>query len=377
MEKAQPNSGLLDVFIKGQPSEEQIEALKNMSDEELEQHLKKMWNQHTDPIPVFTQAERNQIFLQVTRKGNRGISALLFYAAASVALILFAYFWGYKKPLQTQEIQVSKPIDISPGGNKATLRLSSGQVIHLDELPEGLLSKEGTTKIIKTEGGKIIYQAPKIGEESLINTIETPRGGQYLLVLSDGTQVWLNAASSLTYPNSFGRHKPRKVMLQGEAFFRVTANKKQPFIVDYANGSKAEVIGTSFNINAYEEENAVFTTLTEGGIRVTMPDNREWNLLPGEQVGYVRGSSYIKRVDIEEITAWKAGWFIFNRLELEAILRQLSRWYQIDFVIKEDLGKKQFSGIVSRSNPISEVLKIMEGTGIKFTLKGTKIEVSL
>jgi ferric-dicitrate binding protein FerR (iron transport regulator) len=133
---------------------------------------------------------------------------------------------------------------------------------------------------------------------------------------------------------------------------------------------------SAFNINAYEDEKSVFTTLAEGRIQIKMPDRQLLNLQPGEQLAYTNGLSRIIMVDMEEITAWKTGWFIFNRLELYAILKQLSRWYTIDFVLTDGIGQKQFSGIVSRSNNLSEVLKIMEGTGVKFTLKGSKIEVS-
>lgn len=379
MKEAQPHNNLWEAFLKGQPNEEQIKALKNLSEEELDILLKNQWDKTALSTSIFTKTERNQMLENIignkeTEKNRR--KSFLYYAAASAALLLFTYILWYNLPKRSEEMVVNQPISIAPGGNKATLTLSDGQIISLDELPNGVLSTEGKSKIIKTEEGKIIYQTLNLSEELLLNTIQTPRGGQYQLVLSDGTQVWLNAASSLTYPNTFGTKKPRKVILRGEAYFQVSKNQKQPFLVQYANGLETQVIGTAFNINAYEDEKSIFTTLAEGRIQVKMPDRQLLNLQPGEQLAYTKGLSRITMVDMEEITAWKTGWFIFNRLELDAILKQLSRWYTIDFELTDGIGQKQFSGIVSRSNNLSEVLKIMEGTGVKFTLKGSKIEVS-
>lgn len=379
MKEAQPQNELWEAYLEGHLNDEQLKALKNLSDKEVAILLKNQWNKTTCPTSIFTKEEEHQILENILGKkvteGNRW-NYFLYYAAASLALLLLTYLIWYNLPKRSEEILVNQPILIAPGGNKATLTLSNGQIISLDVLPIGVLSMEGKSKIMKTGEGKISYQTPNLSEELLLNTIQTPRGGQYQLVLSDGTQVWLNAASSLTYPNTFGTKKPRKVTLQGEAYFQVSKNKKQPFIVQYANGLETQVIGTAFNINAYIDEKSALTTLTEGRIMVKMPENKEMILQPGEQASYTNGISKINPIDIEEITAWKTGWFIFDRLELEAILKQLSRWYNIDFKLIDEIGQKQFSGIVSRSNNLSEVLKIMEGTGVKFTLKGSKIEVS-
>lgn len=376
MEEKQKYDELWEAYIKGQPNEEEIKGLKDLTEEEIDLLLKKQWDKPVESSSIFTQQERNRILANIISRRVKRKFVPLYYAAATFALLLFAYFLLKNKPNRSEEIHVNQPILIAPGGNKATLTLSNGQVITIDEKPEGLLSTEGKSKILKTEEGKIVYQAPNVGEEILLNTIQTPRGGQYQLVLSDGTQVWLNAVSSLTYPNTFGKSKPRTVFLQGEAYFKVTENKKQPFIVRYAKGIETKVMGTSFNINAYKGEKSVFTTLVEGRIQVKTPGSQLLSLMPGEQVAYAQGSSTISRVDLEAIIAWKNGWFIFDRLELEEILGQISRWYDIDFELKDDIGQKQFSGIVSRSKPISEVLKIMEGAGVKFTLKSSKIEVS-
>jgi ferric-dicitrate binding protein FerR (iron transport regulator) len=146
--------------------------------------------------------------------------------------------------------------------------------------------------------------------------------------------------------------------------------------VHYGNGLEAVVLGTSFNINTYTDEKATYTTLINGSLSVQGPQEKKDLLMPGQQAIVRQGKTSIISADIEEIIAWKEGWFLFNRLELQAILRQLSRWYNIDFVITGTIGNKQFSGIVSKSNNISEVLKIMENTGVTFTLRDQKIYVS-
>jgi ferric-dicitrate binding protein FerR (iron transport regulator) len=273
-------------------------------------------------------------------------------------------------------VKIEKSIDLNPGENKAILTLSNGKKITLGTTANGFLTEDGQTKIYTSEKGDLIYKAAKEPQQILINNITTPRGGQYNLTLSDGTNIWLNAASSLTYPSSFQKGKPRIVELSGEGFFEVTHNAQEPFIVQYGNGLEAIVLGTSFNINTYTDEKATYTTLINGSLSVQSPQEKKDLLKPGQQAIFRQGKTSIISADIEEIIAWKEGWFLFNRLELQAIVRQLSRWYNIDFEITGSIGNKQFSGIVSKSNNISEVLKIMENTGVTFTLRDQKIYVS-
>jgi ferric-dicitrate binding protein FerR (iron transport regulator) len=256
------------------------------------------------------------------------------------------------------------------------LTLSNGKKITLGTTGNGLLTEDGQAKIYTSEKGALTYIAATETQQILTNNITTPRGGQYNLTLSDGTNIWLNAASSLTYPSAFQKGKPRIVELSGEGFFEVRHNAQEPFIVHYGNGLEAVVLGTSFNINTYSDENATYTTLVKGSLSVQSPQEKKDILTPGQQSVFIQGKTSIIAADIEETVAWKEGWFLFNRLELQAIVRQLSRWYNIDFDITGTIGNKQFSGIVSKSNNISEVLKIMENTGVTFTLRNQKIYVS-
>lgn len=378
--KEDPNkSTLWEAFWHGHLGDEQLKELKNLSNEELETELKQRWDKHSSKNSVFNERERQDIIDKILteREIKKQIKPVfLYYVAASLALLILGYFALFAPEKEASTVKVEKSIDLDPGENKAILTLSNGKKITLGDTGNGLLTEDGQAKIYTSEKGALTYIAATETQQILINNITTPRGGQYHLTLSDGTNIWLNAASSLTYPSAFQKGKPRIVELSGEGFFEVTTNIKDPFVVRYANGMEAVVLGTSFNINSYTDEKATYTTLINGSLSVQNLLEKKDILRPGQQSVLSNGKTKIVPADIEEIVAWKEGWFLFNRLELQAILRQLSRWYNIDFDIAGTIGNKQFSGIVSKSNNISEVLKIMENTGVTFTLKDQKIYVS-
>lgn len=378
--KEDPNkSTLWEAFWHGHLGDEQLKELKNLSNEELETELKQRWDNHSSKNSIFNERERQDIIDKILteREIKKQIKPVfLFYVAASLALLILGYFALFAPEKEASTVKVERSIDLNPGENKAILTLSNGKKITLDATGNGLLTEDGQAKIYTSEKGALTYIAATETQQILINNITTPRGGQYQLTLADGTNVWLNAASSLTYPSAFQKGKPRIVDLTGEGFFEVTPNIQDPFVVRYANGMEAVVLGTSFNINSYTDEKATYTTLINGSLSVQGPQEKKDLLKPGQQAIVRQGKTSIISPDIEEIIAWKEGWFIFNRLELQAILRQLSRWYNIDFDIAGTIGSKQFSGIVSKSNNISEVLKIMENTGVTFTLRDQKIYVS-
>jgi ferric-dicitrate binding protein FerR (iron transport regulator) len=211
--------------------------------------------------------------------------------------------------------------------------------------------------------------------EVLYNTVSTPRGGQYQLTLSDGSKVWLNASSSLRFPTAFPGTE-RRVEITGEAYFEVAGNESKPFVVDIAGKGEVEVLGTQFNINAYEDEPAIKTTLLEGKVKVSESNGSQSSVLkPGQQAQLANGIRVMDNVDMEEIMAWKTGWFYFDRQELPAIMRQVSRWYDVDVRYEGRISKKSFSGIVGRDNDIKDVLKIMENAGIRFRIEGSSITV--
>jgi ferric-dicitrate binding protein FerR (iron transport regulator) len=379
MKEDQNKSTLWEAFWHGHLDDEQVKELKNLSNDEVEAELKQRWDKYYSKNSIFSKRERQEIVDQILMQGRiekQRRPVFLYYVAASLAFLILGYFTLFEPEKEDSTVKIEKSIDLDPGENKAVLTLSNGKKITLGTTGNGLLTEDGQAKIYTSEKGALTYIAATETQQILTNNITTPRGGQYNLTLSDGTNIWLNAASSLTYPSAFQKGKPRIVELSGEGFFEVRHNAQEPFIVHYGNGLEAVVLGTSFNINTYADEKATYTTLVKGSLSVQSPQEKKEILTPGQQSVFIQGKTSIIAADIEETVAWKEGWFLFNRLELQAIVRQLSRWYNIDFDITGTIGNKQFSGIVSKSNNISEVLKIMENTGVTFTLRNQKIYVS-
>jgi len=268
--------------------------------------------------------------------------------------------------------------DIAPGGNKAILTLADGSTIALDSAHNGTLSKQGNTKVVKLANGQLAYNLFNQNKDTLVyNTITTPKTGQYKLVLSDGSKVWLNASSSLRFPANFMGNE-RKVTLTGEAYFEVVHNAAQPFKIAVAGKGEVEVLGTHFNINAYSDEASIKTTLLEGKVKETsFLSNNSVLLMPGQQASLnANGEIAInKNIDEEEVMAWKNGLFNFNSMELPAIMRQISRWYDVEVIYEGKISKETYSGIISRNSNISEVLKIIEAVGVKYKCDGKQIIV--
>lgn len=302
-------------------------------------------------------------------------------AAASVLLIIAAGFFIFR---QTQPQKAAGPAvairnDAMPGKNMAVLTLANGQQVLLDSTVDGLLAREGGTSIRKAANGELIYEDGAGSELKVrINRIDIPRGGQYRLTLPDGTKVWLNAATSLQYPSSF-TGKDRTVELNGEAYFEVAADSEKPFRVISGHQS-LDVLGTHFNINSYEEEDAVRTTLLQGSVRLTNTLQKASRVLqPGQQAAMFRDNKpmRITNADIEEVMAWKEGYFIWNKESIESIMRKLSRWYDIRPVYEKPLPDIVLSGMVSRSKNLSEVLKDLEATGsVHFRVEGKNVVIT-
>lgn len=306
-------------------------------------------------------------------------------AVASIILCCMAtlaYIW-VKKPFASnsiqKEISASKTIEhIVPGGDKAVLELADGSTIFLDSAANGNLSVQGGVRVIKVNGA---LQYKKDGDNNgmpLFNTIRTPRGGIYKVVLDDGTTVWLNASSALRYPTSFTGNE-RNVELEGEAFFSVTKDKERPFKVNVKNENEVVVLGTEFNINAYTDENSINTTLIEGQVKTKSLQKKAGYtfLQPGQQSRQSIGGNIIVQegADVQEITAWKNGQFIFNRMPLAAIARQLSRWYDVDIIVADKIKTETFSAIVSRNKKIAEVLKIFSHSSIRYRMNEKQLVI--
>nr|WP_294944524.1 FecR family protein [uncultured Mucilaginibacter sp.] len=359
-------------------------------DEELSRLIRQAWDGLKPDAPLFDTERSAAILGSILgatapanpKKTNSNIKLWVRLAAAGVVL-LFAGVCAHwhikqKKTPQTQVVVIKRPQhDALPGGNKAILTLADGKTIVLDNAQNGTLAKQGATLIKKTANGQLLYNAAAIADNSptpTFNTIATPRGGQYQVILPDGTKVWLNAASSLRFPTFF-TGKNREVDITGEAYFEVAKNPAMPFKVR-TNRAQIEVTGTHFNVMAYDDESEMKTTLLEGAVNISS-GNFSARLKPGQQAQIKANgqSRVVDDVDVDDETAWKNGIFQFRDAGVDKILRQASRWYDVDVVYKGQVPRREFNGRISRNVKASELLNMLEYTGIKMKIEGKKIIV--
>jgi transmembrane sensor len=267
---------------------------------------------------------------------------------------------------------------VVPGGNKAYLTLADGRTISLTDAGNGQLAEQAGISIRKTRDGQLVYDIVEANEAiGNINTVTTPKGGQYQIVLPDGSKVWLNAASTLSFSTSFASRKNRLVELKGEAYFEVAKDKTKPFIVK-SNEQKVEVLGTHFNINAYADEENTKTTLLEGSVKVSGSGifGNDVLLKPNQQSVLAGNTIKVVPVDPETAVDWKNGNFSFNKEDLPTIMRKISRWYDVEIVFQGNYTGNDFTGIVSRNKGVSEVLNLLELTGlVHFKTEGRRITV--
>lgn len=300
------------------------------------------------------------------------------YAVAASILLFISvgtYFFT-RSSHKANHVVANNYSNIKPGGNKATLTLGNGKTITLDDTTNGQIAQEAGVVISKNAKGEIVYQVSPSTDEIFENNVSTPKGGQYKIILPDGTNVWLNAASSLTYPTAF-KGTERLVTLRGEGYFEVTKNKEMPFRVRSA-GQTVEVLGTHFNINAYADEAVVKTTLLEGSVKVSVQANSAV-IVPGQQAQFVTsgaGIIRIQKVDTEKEVAWKNGVFSFADEDLRTVMREVSRWYDIDVVYDGKIPDEKFFGEISRNSNLADVFKILELNNIRFEVEGKTVKVS-
>ena len=268
---------------------------------------------------------------------------------------------------------------IVPGSTKALLRLANGNIVYLQNASNGLLAKTNFGTVVKTHNGQILYDTrvniKAINKQVGYNTLTTPRGGVYQVVLPDGTEVWLNAASSITYPVAFTGNE-RDVKLSGEAYFEVAKNKHKPFYVNI-NNVKVRVLGTHFNIAAYNDDNNIITTLLEGSVQVTK--NKSLSLLMPGQQAVINNSSdkiVVSQANINNAVAWKNGYFIFDDDDIAGIMRKVSRWYDVDIDYHGTFTDQKFGGTYYRSKSIDELLQHLKKiSNINFSITGRRITV--
>lgn len=307
-----------------------------------------------------------------TEKQVHKLGKLWLRIAVAASLILIAgtglFYYAGQAGFRTNNI--SSKNDIAAGTNQAILTLGNGQRIILKDAKNGALAKESNTTIKKTAEGELVYEGSEKSAAAVYNMIVTPRGGQYTLMLSEGTKVILNAASSLRYPTQF-TGKDRIVELVGEGYFEVSHDKTKPFKV-ISRGQTVEVLGTHFNINSYADEPNTKTTLLEGSVNVNghrLRPNQQAILTGQNQVSIVA-------VDINEAVAWKDGLFRFDHTDLKTLMRQIARWYDVEVVYEGTVRNEQFFGKIERSYTLSEVLKLLELNKVQVKLDGKRIIVS-
>lgn len=304
-------------------------------------------------------------------KGNRVRRMWLRVAAAVILMMLsFGLFKIFNKQISYQHT-LSKLKSVTPGGNNAILTLANGKQIVLNNSRNGLLVNLGNITVSKANNGQVIYKVIGSAKNTLrvsYNTITTPNGGQYEVILPDGSKVWINSSSSLKYPTQF-TGKERDVELNGEGYFEVAKNKLMPFKVS-SHGQTVEVLGTHFNINAYTDEPGIKTTLLEGSVKVTaMGTEKPQLLIPGQQAIFNKGGIMVSDADTAQAVAWKNGLFYFKDADVASIMRLLARWYNLKIDINGQLPERKFSGKIYKNLNAAQVLQIINYSAINYKVE--------
>ena len=367
------------------------------------------------PLAAANETDWEYIFQQVTQPGEDNIIPLdnrnrfrwTRVAAAAVVVLALGLggYWFISRFAKDKVVKKEQPVqqpapDVQPGGNKAILKLSDGKTIVLDNVQNGLLAQQGNANIIKQNDGELIYNRedganskPFTIDHSPMtyNMLATPRGGQYQLILPDGSKVWLNAASSIRYPTAFAGAE-RRVEITGEVYFEVEpltpkgGKEKVPFIVKINTPSgvsgQVEVLGTHFNINAYSDEEAISTTLLEGKVKVSaanspLTTDHSRILKPGQQAAIHHSQLTIHdNVDMDLAIAWKNGLTAFKSADIKSIMRQVARWYNVEVVYEGTIPQRSFTGGVSRDAKLSELLHLLEVSKVRFRIDSNKLIVT-
>jgi ferric-dicitrate binding protein FerR (iron transport regulator) len=379
---------LIEKYINNTCSKEELESFfllirESDDDQYLKEALKSVWENTKDRNgDADIDWDYNMRFLMeelergmpVTIKRTAWMSWKRIAVAASIICLMGAGLWIYNRAGNNQTLETLQDI-AAPIANRTTIKLSNGKEVYVDKAAQGTFARDGNANVIKTADGKIIYEsATPTKDKEIYNTLVNPRGSQVAnITLSDGTKVWLNAGSSLRFPVAFSG-KYRKVGITGEGYFEVAHNKEIPFKV--AKGDvEVTVLGTHFNVNAYDNEADIKVTLLEGAVKTTK--NGLFAVLrPGEQARIKNRIEVQKGVDLDRIMAWKQGVFRFKDTNIEEIMRQVSRWYDVEVMYEGDVSDLNFGGSVSRQANLSELLKRLEATEmVKFQIKSKKLYV--
>ena len=404
---------LLDDYRNGKMDAEQRADFEQLlhsmeSEQALQQHLDESLMQ-VEPVVaeetqqyLYERIKENYIKEKPAGRVHFLRNPWLRYAAAIIIIAgLAVYFWKNEPKKEVHTAAVSKKVrtDVEPGRDGAVLTLADGRRLVLDSLGNGIIATQNGAKVVLSTGALSYDQNGNAAAEIIYNTMHTPKGRQFQLVLPDGTRVWLNAASSIKYPTQFAGNE-RRVEITGEAYFEVVKNTQMPFIVKVppsfggaggGPGGEVKVLGTHFNINAYEDEDAVKTTLLEGSVSVTpaigpalrreqsaMEAERAVILKPGEQAVLARANSPLTidhSPDIQQVMAWKNGLFNFNGYDIKAVMREIGRWYDLDIVYEAEPEPEEVMGELQRNLTLSQVMKILQKIHVKYRIEGRQLVV--
>ncbi len=379
---------LMDQFISGEISPEDKAKLLGMLDNsQYSEELDTILRENYDSVEISSiNSEETEKFITELREKMNATSKTkessvfelfnwrkIAVAASILVTVGIGTLVLFQKSDQSSIDAASKGgDDKEPGKTGAILTLSNGSKIALDSVGNGLLTNQNNTAVSK-KNGRVVYTA---GSDAQIvyNTMTTPRARQYNLELSDGTKVWLNASSSITFPTAFTANE-RKVILTGEAYFEVAKDKTRPFRVA-VNDMQVNVLGTHFNVNAYNDEDVVNTTLLEGSVLLT-EKGKKVLLKPGQQAQTEKSGAIVVKdnVNLEEVMGWKNGVFYFENANLQAVLRQVSRWYDVDVVFEKGVPTRTIEGEIQRNLQLSQVLKILEKNKVRFKIEGKILRV--
>ena len=351
--------------------------------------MKDAWNAMQEEDDLFSLQQKNDlatrilkntataelsqpvIQMQAPRRSWLRYAAAVLLLGATVAVYLTVFRQsGQRSGGLAQNEKLSK---IHPGGERAVLILADGSEIVLDSAGNGLLAQQGNVEVIKLANGQIAYDLKGAAQAEMMNTMRTPRGGQYQLTLPDGSRVWLNAASSISFPASFVG-KQRRVKVTGEAYFEVAKNQAQPFLVDVDGQSTIEVLGTSFNINAYRDDEGIRSTLVTGSIKVSGNGAKQDAavLKPGQ----AWSDGKVGATDIARDIAWKNGIFDFSGKSFQSVMKEIERWYDLQVQYKGTIPSFKFSGQMDRGVQLEDLVRFLQQYGLRIQLEGRKLMIA-
>ncbi|ARS40031.1 hypothetical protein CA265_10380 [Sphingobacteriaceae bacterium GW460-11-11-14-LB5] len=364
---------LLDKYLAGNCTPEEVTI--------IEDWYLQLTFQKEAPSHALIESSKQEVWNQLSPR-SRSLKMVMVKRFAIAASIILCFSLGLYFIVQRNATSLTAKTelkDILPGGHQAVLTLADGTVVDLDDAKNGQIANQNGIIIRKAKNGQLEYIIKEIPNAAAIsgsNTIATPRGGQYQVSLPDGTKVWLNAATTLKYPYAFAKNE-RVVELNGEAYFEVSKDHTRPFRVK-TDAQTVEVLGTHFNVNAYGDEPMVKTTLLEGAVKVSAA-SATVNLHPGEQSqfnAYNARLSVNQQVDIDKEMAWKNNIFSFDNDDLQTVMRQISRWYDVDVVYQGKIRPEKYVGEIPKNSNLAEVFKILELNHVHIEVKGKILTVS-